>query len=131
MLRFEDALGNMTIYEHAMTQSRTWTPEECFGLPKEASAEIARLTRQRDSFEHQVDLKNEGLREQRHEIERLQKKTASDEAALGAIAVWLEQHQPDVFRRGLWDAITQARKGPFELSSDEPSAPNSGASDAS
>lgn len=36
-------------------------------------AEIERLTRQRDSFEHQVDLKNEGLREQRGEIERLRR----------------------------------------------------------
>jgi len=26
-------------------------------------------------------------------------------AKLGAITVWLEANQPDVFRRGLWDAI--------------------------
>src|SRR5579885_2015193 len=34
-------------------------------------AEIERLTRQRDSFDHQLDLKNDGIREQRREIERL------------------------------------------------------------
>lgn len=49
------------------------------------------------------------------EIPRLMQKAAADEAALGAIAVWLEQNQPDVFRRGLWDAICEARKGPFQL----------------
>lgn len=49
------------------------------------------------------------------EIPRLMQKTASDEAVLGAIAVWLEQHQPDVYRRGLWDAIREARKGPFQM----------------
>jgi hypothetical protein len=36
-----------------------------------ADAEIERLTRQRDSFDRQVDLKNEGLQELRREIERL------------------------------------------------------------
>lgn len=30
------------------------------------------------------------------------------EARLAATIVWLEQNQPDVFRRGLWDAIGEA-----------------------
>jgi len=30
------------------------------------------------------------------------------EARLAAIILWLEQNQPDVFSRGLWDAICKA-----------------------
>jgi SMC interacting uncharacterized protein involved in chromosome segregation len=45
--------------------------DELRAIIYERDDEIERLTRQRDSFEHQVDLKNEGLREQRCEIERL------------------------------------------------------------
>lgn len=33
------------------------------------------------------------------------------EAAVRAIVPWLEANQPDVFRRGLWDAIHAARGG--------------------
>ena len=32
------------------------------------------------------------------------------EATIRAISGWLEANQPDVFRRGLWDAIGNARK---------------------
>jgi len=30
------------------------------------------------------------------------------EAKLAAVIEWLEQNQPDVFNRGLWDAIEKA-----------------------
>jgi hypothetical protein len=31
------------------------------------------------------------------------------EATLAAVVAWLEVNQPDVFRRGLWDAVEAAR----------------------
>jgi hypothetical protein len=39
------------------------------------------------------------------------------EARLTAVTLWLEREQPDVFRRGLWDAVAAARLAP-------PSAPS-------
>lgn len=38
------------------------------------------------------------------EIERLQ----LCERRLAAVTRWLEMNQPDVFRRGLWDAVNEA-----------------------
>lgn len=51
--------------------SGKWIPPMAVYVARHVDAEIERLTRQRDTFEHQVDLKNQGLREQRAEIERL------------------------------------------------------------
>lgn len=33
------------------------------------------------------------------------------EKRLRAIVLWLEQNQPDVFRRGIWDAIGEVENG--------------------
>lgn len=44
------------------------------------------------------------------EARTLQEETKQDEAKsarkLTAVIQWLEQNQPDVFRRGLWDCIS-------------------------
>lgn len=36
------------------------------------------------------------------------KKAFSNESKLAAMTRWLEANQPDVFKRGLWDAINDA-----------------------
>ena len=44
------------------------------------------------------------------ELSRCNEKRKAHERTLAAMTAWLEKNQPDVFRRGLWDAIT-ANKG--------------------
>lgn len=44
------------------------------------------------------------------EIERLEGKIGLIEGRVKAMVTWLETNQPDVFRRGLWDAIGDAGK---------------------
>lgn len=44
--------------------------------------------------------------EQLAEIDALRARIAELEGKLAAIVKWLEENQPDVFRRGLWDEIS-------------------------
>ena len=46
------------------------------------------------------------------ELGRCNAKRRSLERTLAATTAWLEKNQPDVFRRGLWDAITAAAPHP-------------------
>ena len=39
------------------------------------------------------------------ELDGMEARVAELEAKLTAIAAWLETNQPDVFKRGLWEAI--------------------------
>ena len=40
------------------------------------------------------------------ELSRCNEKRKKHERTIAAMTAWLEKNQPDVFRRGLWDAIT-------------------------
>ena len=45
------------------------------------------------------------------ELSRCNEKRKAHERTIAAMTAWLEKNQPDVFSRGLWDAITANAHG--------------------
>ncbi len=48
-----------------------------------------------------------------HKEIELERENAEFKAKLTAIVLWLENNQPDVFRHGLWEAITRLPGRPW------------------
>ena len=42
-------------------------------------------------------------------------RVSSLETSIGVMVAWLEENQPDVFRRGLWDALRESKEGAWPL----------------
>jgi hypothetical protein len=72
-----------------------------------------RMTLIRAECEHAARALDEnGMRAASARIRTLPTRLAAmpgPEATLAAVVAWLEVNQPDVFRRGLWDAVEAAR----------------------
>lgn len=54
-------------------------------------------------------LYDETVRTQAKTIAALRERVAELEGKVTAIVGWLEREQPDVFRRGLWDALREVQ----------------------
>lgn len=87
----------------ALLDAATDTPYARHLEPESANAIRTLQNLHQTEFEYRV-LNGAQVEELQAELTVLQKKVT-------AIVVWLEANQPDVFRRGLWDAIEASGKG--------------------